>query len=115
MEVTRSDPIRTYVRTYVFVRTVLYYENEMADGPSCRRPAWFLAVEAARGEPLKIQPHRERSTPMSYTKKRTKKIARLRPRPDIAKAQRPKTMSPLFVNAALASFALLGLAMAMTG
>ena len=51
---------------------------------------------------------------MAYTKKKTKKITRFKPRPDVAKARRPKvTMSPLFVNAALASFALIGLATAI--
>jgi hypothetical protein len=51
---------------------------------------------------------------MAYTRKRPKKIvARLKPRPDVAKAERPKTTTPLLVNAALASFALLGLATAI--
>jgi hypothetical protein len=50
---------------------------------------------------------------MAYNKRRSKKSAALpKPRPDVGKAQRPKTMSPLLVNTALASFALLGLAMA---
>jgi hypothetical protein len=49
---------------------------------------------------------------MAYTKKRTKKIARFKPRPDVAKAPRLKTTSPFLVNAALTADALLGLAMA---
>jgi hypothetical protein len=50
---------------------------------------------------------------MGYTKKRSKKITRFKPRPDVAKARRPKVTSPLIVNAALASFALIGLATAI--
>ena len=53
---------------------------------------------------------------MSYTKKKTRKSARFnfKPRPDVVKAKAPKTMSPLLVNAALATFAIVGLAMALT-
>ena len=51
---------------------------------------------------------------MAYTKKKARKrVARPTPRPDVAKAKKPKTMSPIYVNAALASFALLGLATAI--
>jgi hypothetical protein len=42
--------------------------------------------------------------------KRRKARFNFTPRPDVAKAKTPKTMSPMYVNAALASFALLGLA-----
>ena len=52
---------------------------------------------------------------MSYTKKKARKRSRFTPRPDVVKAQRPKaTLSPIYVNAALASFAIIGLAMVLT-
>ena len=50
---------------------------------------------------------------MAYTKKKARKRSRFTPCPDVAKAPRSKTMSPHYVNAALASVALIGLATAI--
>ena len=79
----------------------------------CRRPAGFPLIGRTGGEPLKIHLVKERSTEMGYTKKRNRKRSRFTPRPDVAKAKAPKVTSPLVVNAALASFALLCLATAI--
>ena len=51
---------------------------------------------------------------MAYSKKKARKRSRFTPVPDLAKAKTPTAMSPHYVNAALAMFALIGLATFLT-
>ena len=80
-----------------------------AEGPPGSR-----CLSQREASPVDPNSLKERSTPMAYSKMKARKRSRFTLGPDVAKAKTPKAVSPHYVNAALAMFALIGLATFLT-